>query len=734
MLAAVAVVTGGPLVTAAGANHTTAADTVVVTPDAASGAVDSCVTFSVTATAGGRVAEGTLLDVVTTEEPARSSTDVDPCGTAPVRFTDSGLAGSTDRAEYRTGNDGTLTFGISASDTGTVEILVFADLNADDVRQSNEPQDTAVLYVTTRNVACVDARPETASAFVGEQSVVLVTLTNNVETDLRRGTSSGGGNVSDSGTAACAGDTVTGVTPRVTLTGANAGTTVACGASDTTGVARCTYTGTRSGTDTLLVFVDEGGTAGKDAGEPGDTVTRSYAPAPTGLQVDLFCAGTPTSEDCVEALPSGRTEDTVQLVAQVTGPDGTDSGSDRDPAAGVLVVFTENGANATVTAECTTDAAGRCTATLTETTPVSGEVVAVTATIRGQNPSGDLGEDVSSPTGERSSDTARVTWRNAVAQARYVDLKPEGPYTTTAGQTREVTAVVTDVNGTPVQGVQVTFSETGPGTFSAGAQVVTTTDASGVARAVLTSGTGESGTQQVTATITSAGTQCTQNAGSGGSNQTPNPAAGVCADTEENRITGPTAPPSPAPSPSPTGPAACSTPAAVFAPTEIRYGSTGIVTVRATPGRTVVLYAYTRPSTEYRAVRTAPTAADGFVAWEVRPPGNTRFYAQEGSCAVSPSVVTGVRSVASINARRLGTRLYWFYGSIQPRRAGQLVSLYRRTAGGDVLTSQVRTDANGVWSLTRQFTGSGRFGFVARTGNDLVNLGASSPVRPTVIF
>lgn len=731
-LAAVAFVTAGPLVAAASANHTTPADRVVVEPDAASGAADSCVVFAVTVTADGRVAEGTLVDVVTTEQPASAGTDVDPCGPAPVRSTDSGAAGSTDRAEYRTGSDGTLSFGITASATGTVGILVFADLDSDDARDGNEPQDDTVLYVTTRDVGCVDAQPETATAIAGEQATVLVTVTNNVETDLRRGTSSGGGNVSDSGTQACAGDTVTGVTPTVTLTGANSGTAVACTASDAAGVARCTYTGSKAGTDTLLVFVNEGGTAGKDAGEAGDTVTRTFTAAPTGLQVDLVCASAPTTEDCVTALPSGRTSSAVQLVAQVTAPDGPDSGNDRDPAPGVALVFTENGSAATVTPDCTTDAAGRCTVTLTETTPVSGEVVTVTATIRGQDPRGDLAEDATAASGERSSDTARVSWRNAPADARYVDLKPEGPFTTAAGQTREVTATVTDVNGSPVQGVQVTFTETGPGTFSTGAQVVTTTDAAGTARAVLTSGGTESGSQQVTATITTSGTKCGQAAGAGGSNQTTNPTAGVCADTEENRIAGPTAPPSP--SPSPTAPAACSTPTVVFAPAEITYPGFGTVTVRATPGRTVVLYAYTRPSTVYRAVRTGPAGADGLVSWSVRPPGNTRFYAQEGACTVSPSVVTPVRSIVSINASRHGTRLYSFYGSVQPRRVDLLVSLYRRTSSGDVLTAQARTDSNGVWSLTRRFTGSGSFGFLARAGNDLVNLGGTSPVRPTVIF
>jgi hypothetical protein len=173
-------------------------------------------------------------------------------------------------------------------------------------------------------------------------------------------------------------------------------------------------------------------------------VTPSRAPSPRhrqGLQVDLVCASANASspEDCREALPLGRTGSSVQLVAQVTGPDGNDAGTDRDPAQGISVVFSENGANATVTPDCVTDSAGRCTVTLTETTPVDGEVVAVTATIRGQNPSGDLGEDVTAATGERSSDTARVTWRNTGGLGPLRRPAAGGAVHDRCGQTREVT-------------------------------------------------------------------------------------------------------------------------------------------------------------------------------------------------------------------------------------------------------------------------------------------------------
>jgi hypothetical protein len=52
-----------------------------------------------------------------------------------------------------------------------------------------------------------------------------------------------------------------------------------------------------------------------------------------------------------------------------------------------------------------------------------------------------------------------------------------------------------------------------------------------------------------------------------------------------------------------------------------------------------------------------------------------------------------------------------------------------------VLTAQARASATtGEWTITRQFTGSGTFGFILRTGQDLQNAPGASHVRPTSVF
>lgn len=161
------------------------------------------------------------------------------------------------------------------------------------------------------------------------------------------------------------------------------------------------------------------------------------------------------------------------------------------------------------------------------------------------------------------------------------------------------------------------------------------------------------------------------------------------------------------------------------------------VTVTATPNSIVDLYAYTRPSSTFRVVRSAELGADGTANFLLTPPGNTRMYAQQRGCAFGRSSVINVRTAISIFAKRNGPRNYTFSGdSLPARRGGLIISLYRVTDNGrQVLTAQTRASSTtGDWVINRRFTGSGRFGFVARTGQDLQNAPGSSNVRRTEIF
>ena len=168
------------------------------------------------------------------------------------------------------------------------------------------------------------------------------------------------------------------------------------------------------------------------------------------------------------------------------------------------------------------------------------------------------------------------------------------------------------------------------------------------------------------------------------------------------------------------------------------------VTVREIPNTVVDLFAYTRPSTEYRLVRSERTNADGIATFTVRPPANTRLKAaqREEDCnepvfGTAPTVVLNVRTALTLTAQRHGVRDYTFAGDSLPARPdGLIVSLYRITeSSGPVLTSQARADTqNGEWTMNRKFTGTGRFGFVVRTGQDLQNAPGVSSTRSTLIY
>jgi hypothetical protein len=159
-----------------------------------------------------------------------------------------------------------------------------------------------------------------------------------------------------------------------------------------------------------------------------------------------------------------------------------------------------------------------------------------------------------------------------------------------------------------------------------------------------------------------------------------------------------------------------------------------VVTVTGTPNGVIELLAYSRPSTTYRVVRRAETPSTGRSSFSVVPPTNTRLYARQVGCSGdSESRVLGVRTVISLQAVRTATRTYEFSGSVLPRRAGQLVTVYRRSSSGDVLTAQARTDARGVYRVRRTFSGTGTFAFFARTSNDVTNLGGISGDRSVAI-
>ena len=82
-------------------------------------------------------------------------------------------------------------------------------------------------------------------------------------------------------------------------------------------------------------------------------------------------------------------------------------------------------------------------------------------------------------------------------------------------------------------------------------------------------------------------------------------------------------------------------------------------------------------------------------------------------------------------------RVDTFAGDSLPARPGGLIVSLSLVmgSGSQVLTAQTRAAAtSGDWVINRTFTGSGRFGFVVRTGQDLRNAPGASKSRSTLIY
>jgi hypothetical protein len=151
--------------------------------------------------------------------------------------------------------------------------------------------------------------------------------------------------------------------------------------------------------------------------------------------------------------------------------------------------------------------------------------------------------------------------------------------------------------------------------------------------------------------------------------------------------------------------------------------------------------------------------SNGTVEFTVFPGRNTRCYVQylNDPSTGSNSAVINVHTALSLSAYRDGVRQYHFQGTNLPRRAGQLITLYRfarkdnngfcdpAAEPGDfngastdpncigIRTATATTNSSNVWRIDRTFTGSGQFVFVARTSQTLENAAGISNFRLTVI-
>jgi len=702
--------------------------------------------------------------------------------------------GSTDQSEFTlqsnpdaTGDarsTGRAVIGVTRNEANTgstsVAIQAFFDQNNDNAFNAGEQQanNTAVFTAggpagsnanqdAARSVEVIDASDQAASPTV-------TTVNDDTDTAIEGETRTFRVRVTNA--ANTGGDVLNGVTVNFTVNSgddtADRGSAV-FGTTDNNGIATGTITfPTRATagntTDEVTFFVNQ--STGRTGGPDAAGATTNNMAEPTDTVVVTVRDSAAQQNRTVQLRPEARTVVATERSATFTAVVDDPRSTGATDTTGTELSFTVTGGSGdefatvdTQTAggnrnECTTGADfddpdqtgtdedtndSSCVVTVNDPTPVVGQTLTVTATVRGTT----------------QSDTSTLTFTNRPQDARNISIAPQNP-TTAPNTARTITATVVDSQGNPVAGVEVTFTESGAGAFRNGSSTVdVTTNAQGVATVETISLPGETGTQTVTATITERNTQCTQAAGAGNDpqnnnlNSTGNPgteAAGVCADSSTVTFgaaspspsasatpTAGTTSPSPSNTASPGTPPGCQVAAARLERTTITATGSSGVTVTAAPNSVVELFAYTRPSTTFRLVRSAEVGADGVAEFRITPPANTRLQARQQGCAFGQSIVLNVRTAISLIVKRNGPRLYTFSGDSLPARPGGLiVSLFRVTNDGrQILAAQTRADAStGTYSIRRQFTGGGRFGFVVRTGQDLQNAPGSSNVRSLAVF
>lgn len=284
------------------------------------------------------------------------------------------------------------------------------------------------------------------------------------------------------------------------------------------GFCAVSYTGVRLTIDTVQALVDLDHDGIVDDGEPVATATvdwRGSGDGPSVLRLDMSaCDGdttAPVDDGTWNGAGGGVEVDGVRPVCAARFDD------DDDLAAGP-VTFTIIGGPGTFTDMTGAENLG--------TTVVAQVAAGINKTF--------LRSTIAGTTTVRASFGSVVVDGTALWSAgapRTVAIA--GPVNPASGSTRDVTATVRDRFANAVPGVQVVFSEDGPGGFAAGTESVTaTTGPSGTAVAAVKTDAGHTGTQTVAASISAGDTDCERIAG-----DPAGAAAGICrADVALNWI------------------------------------------------------------------------------------------------------------------------------------------------------------------------------------------------------
>ena len=516
------------------------ATTVTLSPDSDTAAVGTCNEFTATVAPNGSeitvniqqaVPANTTADTVAIGfcDPLAANPDTGPTGVAagagtPGTQTNVGTVAAPPAAQANscsnkattgspgtvscnavyddTNSDGKIVFGVASNTPGNMTVNAFGDTQtvngAQDVNESGETSNKTWVANTSANNDVISCTPTSAENDTGDTHTFHCTVTNS------SGVALVGKKVGFRITSGPdAGVSYEPVTPSSTNSTSQPGvaSNAICSTTDdgtagsTPGEAECSFDNNgEPGTDSITVYEETSNTAGQQPGEPSTTISKTFttppAPAPNTSTVTLACSPNPTNSDASICQDDPRSDNTATFTATVKN--GTTA------VAGVRVNFDFNGANNgagttdtddTETLDpvrCVTDSNGQCSTTFTDPKPLDGESFTVRALVPRQ-------------TLADATDTAKKNFHIPTPQeARNITVEPNTS-SKAPGSAQEFTATVVDRFTNPVPGVDVNWTETGPGAFRSGTQCTTGTD--GTCKIEVSSLSGEQGTETVTGTI-----------------------------------------------------------------------------------------------------------------------------------------------------------------------------------------------------------------------------------------
>lgn len=149
------------------------------------------------------------------------------------------------------------------------------------------------------------------------------------------------------------------------------------------------------------------------------------------------------------------------------------------------------------------------------------------------------------------------------------------------------------------------------------------------------------------------------------------------------------------------------------------------------PGVPVQLWV-AAPGGIFRALRSTVASESGDYLFIVRPIAATQLRVRIGG-QDSPPATVQIRSAVTFGAVRTGLRTYRMSGRVTPAQAGKTVEIRHVTATGERVLAIPTTLADGTFTMSRRFLGSGPVSLVARSVGDAVSAAGRSPViRPVV--